>query len=808
LAPAGGLVVLLTVVGTATATHVVDVDTEGHTTLEQILTGTGPAGYQTLAVEQVDEEYVVRDPDGVGQPGRAQRRRSLAYFSQLTDFQLADEESPARVEFLDQPGGQQGPSSAWRPWEALTPFMIEDSIRQVNRFAAHSPVPQGNSIGNPMDLALITGDQADNQQRNEMIWTRALLEGGVTLNFNSGLTDPDAYSPTNLPDIVGPGNVANCQAFVAQEDAQTPAPGDGQSQAAAEAARYTGVQDYTDYPTGAPPGSDPQFYDPNQPTGDWAAWPEYDGLLDRAQMLSLTPAGLDVPSYWVNGNHDVLVQGNEDANQEFENIARGCFKALGTTVDPANLADGPDPNALLFPTAEGMLVPPDPLRRFVSKQQIKAVIGANNVDNRHGFNFVDPAQNQASDDSASHYAWNPPQTPGVRFIAIDTNSEGGILGPFGPQPTGSSDGNLDHPQFLWLRDELNKAENQGKLIVIFGHHPVRSMDSAVPDEATGECTGTQHDHGDTPEHDTNPGCDPDPRISEPLHLGNPEQADELGSNAKTFTELLAEHSNVIAYVAGHTHVHQLLRCGTPRTTNTSDTNPQNARFCKNTAGTPTHLWWEINTSAVSDWPHQHRLIDVMDNRDDTLSIFGTVLDHASPATAPPAGDASSFIARQLAAIGRTFGFNDPQSGPPSGEGDPLLDKNVEMLIDDPRRANLRITKTDDPDPVRIGQTLTYKLRVENLGPARATAVTVRDRLPNQLLLVSAQTSRGSCSASGATVTCRLGDMPAVVGEQQVVIKAKVQGAPRTIANTGTVASITDDPQPANNTATQSTRVIR
>ena len=75
-------------------------------------------------------------PTAWAKPGRAQRRRSLAYFSQLTDFQLADEESPARVEFLDQVAGQEGATSAWRPWEALTPFMIDDSIRQINRFAA------------------------------------------------------------------------------------------------------------------------------------------------------------------------------------------------------------------------------------------------------------------------------------------------------------------------------------------------------------------------------------------------------------------------------------------------------------------------------------------------------------------------------------------------------------------------------------------------------------------------------------------------------------------------------------------------
>ena len=49
--PVGGLVVLLAVAGAATATHTA-VDTEGHTTLEQILTATDPdADYTTLAVD-------------------------------------------------------------------------------------------------------------------------------------------------------------------------------------------------------------------------------------------------------------------------------------------------------------------------------------------------------------------------------------------------------------------------------------------------------------------------------------------------------------------------------------------------------------------------------------------------------------------------------------------------------------------------------------------------------------------------------------------------------------------------------------
>jgi uncharacterized repeat protein (TIGR01451 family) len=425
---------------------------------------------------------------------------------------------------------------------------------------------------------------------------------------------------------------------------------------------------------------------------------------------------------------------------------------------------------------------------------MKAILGANDVANDHGFAFVDQQQNQASNGSASYYAWNPPQTPGLRFIGIDTTSEGGILGPFGPQPTGSSEGNLDDPQFQWLRNELNKAENKGQLVVIFGHHPVRSMDSAVPDEATGPCTGQQHSHGDTPEHDRNPGCDPDPRSSEPLHYGNPEQADEFGSNAFTFTELLANHPNVIAYVAGHTHEHQLLPCGTPRIAG-----GDNNRFCTD------HRWWEINTSAVADWPHQQRLIEVMDNRDGTLSIFGTVLDHASPATAPAPRSASGFLARQLASIGRTLGFNDPQVGPPDGEGNPLFDQNAELVLRDPRRANLKLTKEDDADPVRSGATLTYRLRVESTGPSGATGVTVTDGLPSGLSLVSASAGSGSCTASGGVVTCRLGDLPA--GQSRLVrIVVRVQGGPRTVVNTATVDAITTDPGPADDTDRESTRV--
>jgi uncharacterized repeat protein (TIGR01451 family) len=787
----GGLAVVLAVVGTAAAIHVA-IDTEGHTTLEQILTCSNPPPnppnecdrslqpYDTLEVEQVNKDFLERDADSVdGTPqnpnpaipkalaARANRRVSLAYFSQMTDFQLADEESPARVEFLDP-----GPSSAWRPWEAFNPFMIDATVRQLNSLADASPVPQaGGARGNAMDFALITGDQADNNQRNETAWVRELLEGGRPLNFNTGITDPAFYLNTTNPD---------CLAFREQQAGLTPS--EKAANAAAEAARYTGVQDFDDYDE----SQTPLYYDPDDVRGSWATdrWPTYKGLMDRAQTLTITPEGLDVPFYITNGNHDVLVQGNEDAVAAFEQIALGCRKMLASTAEPS--PGVLDPNVLLAPPDASTLVPPDTQRQFVSKKQIKQIYGATIAgDDNHGFAHVAPAENQASNGAASYYAWNPPQTPGLRFVSIDTNSEGGQTAE--GVGAGSSNGNIDDPQFKWLERELVAATRAGKLIVIFGHHPVRSMNTEIKDEQAPQCTGADDGHG----HDPNPGCDADPRISEPIHLG---QDPQPGDPRVSFVELLERYPNVIAYVPGHTHENRVTRFirknDTPATSD--DT-----------------VWWELNTSAVADHPQQSRLIDIMDNRDGTLSIFSAVVDHASPATAPDGCStpncAAAFGGSQLASIGRTFAYNDPQSGHPNGEGG-VQDQNVELLVDDPRRANLKITKLDDPDPVRIGRVLTYKLKVENLGPSRATAVTVRDRLPNQLQLVSAETSRGSCSASGGVVTCRLGNMGAVVGKQQVVIRARVQGGPRTIANTATVASITDDPAPLNNRDTESTRV--
>jgi metallophosphoesterase (TIGR03767 family) len=602
----------------AIATPARGADTLGKTTVDARVVPDSAAGFRYLQPGP-GEGYVVREGGiGTAAAGRADRRRSLLYVGQLSDFQLADEESPARVEFIDF-----GPASAaWRPWESLNPQIDDAMIRQFNAFAARSPLAAGDGSRRAMDFTINTGDAADSQQLNETEWVRTLMEGGA-LDPGSGVNPATSADP-----------------FCAGSAPLTPD--------AATPANYTGVQDYDDYFEGATP----QFYDPDLPAAAFAGWPAYPGLLDRAQQ-PFTAAGLAVPSYVTFGNHDALVQGNQAANASFEAVATGCVKPMSPAVsDPDTLAgalEALDPANLLGllatnPTSVS-LVPPDPRRQFVSKAQYKAVFEAGTQSDGHGFALVDAAEDAASNGAAGYYSFKP--RPGFRFISLDTVSEGGVTGP-------SADGNIDDPQFRWLQAELQAATSADELVVIFSHHAIPSLSADVPDEAAPPCSGNDS-HG----HDVNPGCDVDPRSSQPIHLG-----DDL-------EELLLAHPHVVAWIAGHSHV------------NSVEPHP-------NPSGKGG--FWSIRVAAEADWPQQGRLIEFFDNDDGTLSIFGTIVDHASDATAPPPGPAAGFTLEQLASVGRTIAYNDLQAGgracgeEPCGEGD-AADRNVELLIADPRRSS-------------------------------------------------------------------------------------------------------------------------
>jgi 3',5'-cyclic AMP phosphodiesterase CpdA len=139
-----------------------------------------------------------RDPDGdgflqrgAGEPLRdrtdlaraARPGRTLATLAVLTDVHVRDEESPARVPFLDRLGGSF--SSTFRPQDALSSQVLDAAVRAVD---AQRP-----------NAVLVTGDLIDNAQANELALARTVLDGG-TARPDSGAPGYDGVQAAADPD--------------------------------------------------------------------------------------------------------------------------------------------------------------------------------------------------------------------------------------------------------------------------------------------------------------------------------------------------------------------------------------------------------------------------------------------------------------------------------------------------------------------------------------------------------------------------------------------------------------------------------
>jgi uncharacterized repeat protein (TIGR01451 family) len=126
----------------------------------------------------------------------------------------------------------------------------------------------------------------------------------------------------------------------------------------------------------------------------------------------------------------------------------------------------------------------------------------------------------------------------------------------------------------------------------------------------------------------------------------------------------------------------------------------------------------------------------------------------------------------------------------------------------PQVADLVVSKSDAPDPVHVGQTLTYTITVTNEGPLAATGVTLTDTLPKNAGFGSAATTQGSCTVKPAKrlVTCNLGG---VAAGATVTVTISVRPTSKgTISNTAQVAAASPpDPNSANNKDTEATTVV-
>lgn len=222
----------------------------------------------------------------------------------------------------------------------------------------------------------------------------------------------------------------------------------------------------------------------------------------------------------------------------------------------------------------------------------------------------------------------------VRGIVLDTVN-----------PNGGANGSIDADQYAWLERELTAGSSRN--LDAAGNPVTRRVRDRLFVIFSHHTIGTM-----------------DNTAGAPARIG--------GTGVR---DLLLRFPNAILWVNGHTHRNTVIAHGAP-----------------NGGG-----FWEVNTAAHIDWPQQSRVIEVVDNGDGTLSVFGTILDMAAPASYRGRLDSPT----ALASLARELAGNDWQSRarPVPGEDGrrgTAADRNVELLLPAPFsvKANQNLAATD------------------------------------------------------------------------------------------------------------------
>ncbi|MCX4762181.1 TIGR03767 family metallophosphoesterase [Streptomyces sp. NBC_01275] len=178
-------------------------------------------------------------------------------------------------------------------------------------------------------------------------------------------------------------------------------------------------------------------------------------------------------------------------------------------------------------------------------------------------------------------------------------------------PGGHYNGSIGTAQLKWLDATLRAHKDV--YAVVFSHHTSESMSNTRPDPA----------HPAERRHD-----------------------------GAELTALLGRHRNVVAWVNGHIHRNDI----TPH------------------RGSAGGSFWEVSTASHVEFPQLARVIELVDNKDGTLSIHTTLIESA----APHRTDFTDLSQTGLAALYRELSANARSDGARLG-GEPQ-DRNTELVL--------------------------------------------------------------------------------------------------------------------------------
>ena len=141
------------------------------------------------------------------------------------------------------------------------------------------------------------------------------------------------------------------------------------------------------------------------------------------------------------------------------------------------------------------------------------------------------------------------------------------------------------------------------------------------------------------------------------------------------------------------------------------------------------------------------------------------------------------------------------------ESEPSVDPNpntVVQMTTVSQQANLSITKTDSPDPVLAGESLTYTMTVTNFGPSDANGVVVTDTLPAG---VSSPVTSGCSEDPNGGASCTLGAIAAGTSKMYTLTVTVDSSTTGSITNMASVAGAETDPISTNDSVSATTTVL-